>query len=202
MTMADNARLREIAQRALALILHPHSEWNIIAREASTVRGLYTGYVMILAAIPAVAHLVGRLLFGFGIGAFRGVYHTSILGLVVGAVVGYLSSLAAVYGMGLIIDAMAPYFGGAKDRMQAMKLAAFFPTAAWLAGIFTLVPALGALRIVGLYSFYLLVVGLPRLMRVREDRALLYSFAVIMAAVVILLLISLSAGLLTGGMMY
>ena len=69
--------------------------------------------------------------------------------------------------------------------MQALKVAAYSSTAAWLAGIFILIPALGFLQILGLYSLYLLYLGLPRLMKTPEDKALVYTAIVIVAAFVI-----------------
>ncbi len=198
MTIVGDSNMRGVAARARALVLHPRSEWDVIAGEPATVRGLYTRYVMILAAIPAVAHFIGGALFGIG----RDAGPFPIVIVAVRAIVGYLLSLASVYVMAVIIDAFAPYFGGAKNRMQAMKLAAYFPTAAWLAGVFALIPALGVLQVVGLYSLYLLYLGVPRLMRVIDDKASLYTIAVITAAVIVMLLASLAASLLTGGMLY
>lgn len=73
--------------------------------------------------------------------------------------------------------------------MQALKVAAYSSTAAWLAGIFILIPALGFLQILGLYSLYLLYLGLPRLMKTPEDKALVYTAIVIVAAFVIIAII-------------
>lgn len=199
MTVLDNARMRGIGARAKALILHPRSEWELIATEVATVRSLYVGYVVILAAIPAVAGLVGDLVFGFG--GFGHIYHISIIGIVVAAIIGYALNLGAVYVMGLIIEAAAPYFGGTKDRMQAMKVAAFFPTASWLAGIFRLIPQLAPLQILGLYSLFILWLGLPKLMNVAEDKALLYTVTVIVVAIVVTTVISVAVGMATTSMM-
>ena len=44
-----------IIDRAKNIILKPAEEWNVIADEPATVSGLFTGYAMILAAIPLVA---------------------------------------------------------------------------------------------------------------------------------------------------
>ena len=54
---------------------------------------------------------------------------------------------------------------------SAFKLAAYFPTAYWFAAIFFAVPVLSVLVLLGLYSFYLLRVGLPVLMRVPAEQA-------------------------------
>ena len=46
-----------LVERAKNLILTPAAEWDKISSETHTVQGLYTGWIMILAAIPALAAL-------------------------------------------------------------------------------------------------------------------------------------------------
>jgi hypothetical protein len=52
-----------------------------------------------------------------------------------------------VWVFGKIVQALAPRFGGAGEEMPAMKLAAYSPTAMWLAGVFALVPPLAILTV-------------------------------------------------------
>lgn len=177
-----------VVDRAKNILLQPKSEWQVIAGETHSVQGLYTGYVMILAAIPVIATFVGFSLVGV-----MGVRMPIAYGIT-HMVVSYLLSLAAVYLLALVIDFLAPNFGGTKDFNQAIKVAAFSPTASWLAGIFALVPLLSVLGIVGLYSLYLLFVGLPPLMKTPEDKALPYTVVVILAAIVIWIVVGVIAG--------
>lgn len=182
-----------LVERVKNILLQPRQEWAVISAEPHTVQGLYTRYVMILAAIPAVASFIGLSLIGMG---FLGVSYRVPLGAgIAQMVVTYLLSLGSVYVMALIIDALAPSFGGEKNFIQAMKVAAFFPTAAWLAGIFYLLPVLSILALIGLYSFYLLFVGLPIVMKVAEEKAVPYVVVVIIAAIVIFVVIGAIAGL-------
>jgi len=95
-----------------------------------------------------------------------------------------------VFVLALIIDALAPTFGGQKNPIQALKVAAYSATAAWVAGIFGLIPALGFLGLLGLYSLYLLFLGLPILMKAPEDKAMGYTLVVIVAAIVLGYLVS------------
>ena len=55
-----------------------------------------------------------------------------------------------------------------------------------------LVPALSFLQILGLYSLYLLYLGLPLLMKAPEERALVYTVVVIVVGMVIMAVISAS----------
>ena len=83
--------------------------------------------------------------------------------------------------------------------MQALKVAAYSSTASWVAGIFGLIPALSWLRILGLYSLYLLYLGLPVLMKAPQDKAAGYTGVVIIAAIVLFMVIGLVAGTFMAG---
>ena len=187
-----------LVERAKKLVLKPKEEWPVIAAETHSVQDLYTRYVMILAAIPAVAAFVG---FSFiGVSGFGYSYRVPIASGLAQMVLQYLLSLAAVYVMALIIDALAASFGGEKSFPQAIKVAAFFPTASWLAGVFYLVPALSILAILGgLYSLYLLYLGLPLLMKAPEDKAIPYTVVVIIVAIVVMVVIGVVSSLVVPG---
>lgn len=178
-----------VVDRAKNLIITPKTEWAVIDNEPHTVQGLYTGYVMILAAIGPLASFIGYSIVGFG------AYRIPIGAGVAYLVISYLLALGMVYVLALIIDALAPSFGGQKNFMQAFKVAAFAPTASWLAGIFGILPALSILAILGLYSLYLLYLGLPRLMKTPDDKAVPYLVVVIIAAIVLGVVIAGVAGL-------
>ena len=207
MSLSDPARRASLVERIQAILLRPSSEWDKIDVEPATIQGLFTGYAMILAAIGPVCSAIGMVVFGFGIPGIA-TYHANPIGAVITAVVSYVLALVGVVLVGLIIDALAPTFGGQKNPVQAMKVAVYGSTATWLAGVFGLIPALSVLAIVGLYSLYLYYVGLPKLMKTAPDKAMGYTALVVVCAVVVFLVIGLitaplrmigAAGMGTGG---
>lgn len=171
-----------LIQRVKNILITPGTEWPVIDSEPDTIAGIYRNYVVILAAIPAICLFIGML--GFG-GGFLPISY-----LVVQAVVTYLLALAGVYILALVIDALAPSFSGTKDRVKAFKVAAYASTAAWVAGIFYLLPSLTILGLVGLYSLYLLYLGLPVLMKIPADKSVPYIVPIIVAAIVINLVLA------------
>jgi Yip1 domain len=186
-----------IVDRAKNLILTPASEWDKISAETHTVQGLYTGWIMILAAIPAIATFIGFSIVGAG--AFGFSYRVPVVAGISNAIASYLLTLASVYVFALVIDALSPTFGGEKNFAQAFKVAAFAPVASWLAGVFAILPALSILGLLGLYSLYLLYVGLPRLMKTPQEKALPYTAVVILVGIVISVVIgTISAFMLPG----
>jgi hypothetical protein len=176
-----------VVDRAKNLILQPAAEWDKIAGETHTVQGLYTGWIMILAAIGPIAAFIGGSIVGMG--AFGISYRVPILHGLVMMIASYAMALGMVYVFALVIDALAPSFDGTKDFGQAFKVAAFAPTASWLASVFGILPMLSILSILGLYSLYLLWVGLPKLMKVPEAKAAPYTVVVILVGLVIALVI-------------
>lgn len=184
-----------IVERAKNILLTPKAEWQKIDGETHTVQGLYTSYVMILAAIPAVAGFIGLSVIGYG--PFR----MSMMNGLAMLIVQYVLALATVYVLALIIDALAPNFGGQKNFMQAFKVAAFAPTASWLAGIFSIIPALAILGLLGLYSLYLLFVGLPILMKTPQEKAIGYVAVIIVIAIIISVVVGVLSSLAMPGRM-
>lgn len=177
--------------RIVGVLTHPARTWEAIEREPATVGDLYKGYVAPLAAIPAVCGLVGMLAVGLRI--MGATYRTPLATALTETVVNYALTLAGVYVLAKLVDALAPSFGGSRSEVQAFKLVAYSGTAAWLAGVFALYPSLGWLVGVvgGLYSLYTLYLGLPRLMKAPQERALSYFAVVLVLAAAMAILIGL-----------
>jgi len=184
-----------LIERVQAILLKPNETWDVIEGERPSVQSLYTSYIMPLAAIGPVANLIGSVIFGTGIpGLFS--YRPSILMAVSSAVVYYVLALVLIYVVALIIDGLAPSFNGRKDFISALKLAAYASTAAWVAAIFGLLPALSAIALLGgLYSIYLFYLGLPKLMKNPPDKTIVYMIVV---AVIYIVLAAVIGGVATG----
>ena len=177
-----------ILGRVQRLNLSPASEWDVIAGEEANVQRIYMNYVGPLIIVSALAAAIGMSVVGinFGIGTFR-VPAGAALGQ---AILQILLGLGGVYVTGLVINALAPQFGGTQDAGQAFKVAAYAPTASWVAGIVMILPQLGIVALLGgLYSLYLLFVGLPKLMKPAEDKAIVYTIAVVVVMIVVYFLI-------------
>lgn len=174
--------------RARRLLVEPRLEWARIDGEPATIESLFKKWVVVLAAIPPVAGALGVLMFGER--AYGIVTRPSIGEAMVAAVTHYLLTVGGVFVLSLVIDSLAPSFGGSKSSIQATKVAAYSMTAAWVAGVVALIPQiawLGVLAGAG-YSIYLLYLGLPLLMKVAADKAAAYTVAVAVAAIVLWLM--------------
>ena len=184
-----------IIERVKGILLRPKTEWPIITAEPTSIGSIYSSYVIYLAAVPAICSAIGSLMFGYGAAGFT--VRPSLLGAIETAVAQYALQLGGVYVFGLIIAMLAPRFGGASDRESAFKLAAYSATASWAAGVFTIVPALGFLSILGLYSLYLLYTGVPVLMQVKDDKVMSFTLSIIGVGIVLSLVAAVLLAALT-----
>jgi hypothetical protein len=182
-----------LVERVKRILLSPKTEWEVIDTEPTTAAELYTRYIMPLAAIGPLAQLIGYSVFGITV-PFAGTYRVPIGSAITQAIVMYVLTLAGTYVLALIIDALAPTFNGQRSQIQALKLAAYSLTASWVAGIFALVPGLRILALLGLYSLYLLYLGVPVLMKTPKEKAVGYTVVVIIAAIVLSIITGAIAG--------
>ena len=182
----------QLIERAQSILLKPKQTWPVIAVEPGDVASLYTRYLVVLAAIPAVAGFIGGSIIGYG--GFGFSVRVPIVYGLVRMILGYLLSLGMVFVLGLIVNALAPTFGGVKNQVQAMKLVAYGCTAGFLGGVFMIIPWLGILYLVAAcYSIYLIYTGIPVLMRCPPDKAGAYTAVVMVCGLV--------AGIVLAGIM-
>jgi len=182
----------DLVTRVKNILLNPKAEWPVIEREPGDTAWLFKNYVAIVAAIPPVCTFIGTTLIGihgFRVGIFAGLIH---------AIISYLLTFVGVYVAALVIDFLAQTFGARRNFGNAMRVASYAPTAAWVVGVFHLIPILGVLAILGLYSLYLLHTGIAGLMRPPADKALVYTVVTIVCMIVIWIVIAAIPALLLG----
>jgi hypothetical protein len=177
--------------RVKDILMKPKEEWRVIAAEPGTVSGIFTSYVLILAAIGPIAGLIGQQV--LGIYGFKPPMGVSVAG----ALLDYAVQLVAVYVVALIIDALAASFGGTKNSVASFKVAAYASTAYWVAAIIKIVPLLGWVAWIGmLYGWYLLYLGLMEVMKSPQDKAVGYTVVVIVVEVVLVFVFAMIVGML------
>ena len=179
-----------LVDRVKGILLSPKEEWPKIGSETATVPSIYSSYIMILAAIGPIAMMLRSMFFGF-------------FGAIVGAIVMYVVALGCTYVMALIVDALATTFGGEKNFVQSLKLAAYASTAVWVAGILHLLGGLAGVLILlaALYSLYTLYLGITVLKKCPQDKAVPYTLVVVVCVVVLFAILgSLVTSTMFGGM--
>jgi hypothetical protein len=168
-----------LIDRAKNMIMSPKTEWQAVAAEEPNVAGIITGYVIPLLLIPAVASFIG---YGFiGLGFIKstswGLYH---------GVTQFVLGLIGVYITAMVVNMLAPSFGSEKNMGRAMQLIAYSYTPMWVFGILYIIPTLSFIpMLAGIYSLYVLYLGLPVTMKTPQDKVIIY----LIVSIVVLFLV-------------
>lgn len=184
-----------LVDRVKNILISPKTEWPRIAAEPASVASLFTGYAMIVAALPAIATLIGMVLIG-----------ASIPFAIAQVAVSYIIGLGVVFAVSFIANELAGAFGGTKNQVQATKIAVYAATPGWIIGILAIIPQLAVLLILLgflalIYAGYLIYLGAMPVMRVPEDKAVIYAVVTIVAWIVIYwILLIIIAGIVLGAL--
>jgi hypothetical protein len=173
-----------LVERAKNIMFNPKQEWEVIKAESTTIGDLFTQYAMILAAIPAIAGFIGYSVFGFSYGF--GTIRIPVGSSLTWAIVTYVTSLAGIFILSFIVDALAPSFGSTKDMVASTKIVVYAYTPAWVAGIFYIFPSLGFIvALASIYGLVLMYMGLQKVKDVSQDKIVIYFVVIIIAAIVV-----------------
>lgn len=176
--------MEKLINKIKELLLHPAQLFQQVKEEQTTQAELTKTFLIYVAAIPAAAGFLGKVIIGQNIALVR-YYHVPFFAGLLWAVLLFAFSILGVYAIAFIVNYLSPKFGGAHDDLGAFKLTLYSFIPLFVLGIAGLIPALAGLYILGLYGVYLFYIGLPVLMQVPEDKAL--SFTVILSLISIFL---------------
>jgi hypothetical protein len=169
-----------LVERAKNILLSPRAEWTRIAGETTGLGQLLTGYVLPLAAVGAVAGVIGSMMFlGMLFGA------AGLVPAIVGAVISVAMTLLGVFLCGMLINALASSFGSTPNQTRANQLAAYSATASLIGSWGAIVPFLGWLFALagGIYSVVLFYMGLTPMMQTPEDKRVIFTIVLALIAI-------------------
>jgi hypothetical protein len=177
---AAAAAAQGLIARVKNILLSPSAEWPVVAAESTSTGAIYLGYVAPLVAIGVIATLIGHSVVGLP--------YVGRLGIAVSlvhAIVSFVLTFVGVFLIALIVDLLAPSFGGQRDSLAALKVTAYSFTPGWVAAVLNIIPMLGILGIIAaFYGLYLLYLGLPVLMRCPRDKSIGYTIVTVICAIV------------------
>lgn len=184
-----------LVTRAMNMLKTPKTEWDVVAGEAASIGGLYTGYAIPWSLLQHLASFIGS--------AFLAGAMTSVLGFHLGmtywlgsTVLSWVLSLVGIYVAAFIVNALAGSFGSTKSGINAFKLVVYGYTGTWVGGLFAVIPILGGLVAIAgaVYSVYLFYLGLPKMMGTPKEKVVGYMLVSALIMIVIYVLIGLVVG--------
>lgn len=178
-----------VLEHVWGLFAHPKEEWKDIHDQQCSVTRCYCSHVLFLAAIPAVAGLIGTSQVGWSVAGDIPVKLEFYSALRI-AVAFYFAMLVTVFVIGKMIHWMGQTYGAKQSLPQCIALAAYTATPLFLIGLMLFYPIPWLDFLVGIfalsYTVYLLYLGLPVMMEVNEDKGFLFSSAVLAVGLVML----------------
>ncbi len=181
--------LIEFFQRAKNFIASPVEEWQVIKEEQASRSGVVRNYVLPFIFLLAITTFLGIFL-------FRNYVTISIM--VLGAVVTSLGAFLSIYISAYIINELAPRFESKKDFTSSFKLATYSYTAVFIThSIASLLLPLFFIVIFGLYSIYILWMGLGPMMETPKESRLIYGIICSITILVVYVLLNTGLGALS-----
>ena len=191
----------EIISRVKNILFTPKTEWQTIEAENAPHMKVFTSYVALLALIPTIAAFIGYGLIGYRVPLLGNIASIS-LGIRY-AIQYYILMAGGVYLTAFVINFLAENFGATKNFDKAFSLVAYAYTPMFVAGIFYILPSLAWIAgLGGIYSLYLLYIGLQPMMKQPAEKTTSYFVVslIAMAVVYVVLGMILGAILLSGTM--
>jgi Yip1-like protein len=182
---------------AIDLVKSPVSYVTANKDKPATVRDIMLNYVVVLAAIPFVATLIGDLWY-YSVFALFGFVGSYVAFAFVAAILIYILDVVAVYVIAIVIRMLAPTFNSKVDEIMSLKLAAYIFTPVFLIGALDIIPPLGFLGFLGaLYGLYILYLALPIMLNTPKDKVVTYVIGVVVATIIVYAIIGVIIGLIT-----
>ncbi|MBB2495131.1 Yip1 family protein [Aquipseudomonas ullengensis] len=185
-----------MAPHFVTLFTRPDDAWHQIRSEEEHNSAHYLGHLFLLALIPAVSLFIGTTEVGWSLAENEQVTLDTRSALLLSITV-YLTGLLGTLIMGGFIRWLSRTFDARPTFNQCIGFAAYTATPLFLSGLAALYPsrwlAVAVLGAACAYSTFLLFVGLPTFMRLRQEQAMVYSGSVWAIGVLVLVTLLVSA---------
>lgn len=178
-----------ILSHVWGIFAHPSEEIRSVREKRVASPALYTGYLLVLAAIPPVCGYIGATQVGWrvGDGVVTKLTVASTIPLVI---IAYFAILTGIVVVGLAINWMRETYTdlGSKD-VNGIALATFISAPLLILSVVGLYPVIwvGMLTLIvaATYSVYLLYTCVPIAFQIPKERANLFASAILTIALVI-----------------
>lgn len=188
--------VQKLQRRVIGMITDPMHEWRAIVSEPEDIASLYQNYIVPLAAIPAVAMVIGLAIIGQ---PFRG--RVGIITALSAAIVIFVQGLIAPIVVAIVVEQLAPKFRSHGSTVDALKLVAYASTPMWVFGAIYIVLYLAALMIgAAAFAVYLFYIGLTPIMKTPADNVV--PFMVVSALTLVVVNLVLRSLLVVFGLPY
>ncbi|MCF7202143.1 Yip1 family protein [Pseudomonas oligotrophica] len=160
------------------LMTRPDQAWTEIRRDEEKNSSNYLLHLLLWALLPAVCMFIGTRLVGWSLVENERIWLDTRSALQLSGLI-YLTIILGTFIMGFFLRWMSRTFDARPTFNQCVGFIAYVITPFFIAGLGALYPtrwiAILVLVAAGLYSTYLLFVGLPKFMRIDDRNTFLYG---------------------------
>jgi hypothetical protein len=176
-------------QEALDLVLYilknPKDCWPRLRSDPRDIPQLYSTYLIPLVGVSAICQFIGQSMVGVPV-PLVGTIRVPVISAFISCAMTAAIQLAVVYFGAWLMEQLAPKFNGSAPLEASFKLLAFSMTPGLVAGVLGIYPPLMMLGLFfGLYSLYLLWVGLPAMIDIPAEKRVPFLAAVVVASMAI-----------------
>lgn len=162
----------------LTLMTRPDQAWADIRRDEEKHSSNYLIHLLLWALLPAVCMFIGTRYVGWSLVENERIWLDTRSALQLSGLI-YLTIILGTFIMGFFLRWMSRSFEARPTFNQCVGFIAYLITPFFIAGLGALYPtrwtAVLVLVAAGLYSTYLLFVGLPKFMRIDDRNTFLYG---------------------------
>jgi hypothetical protein len=173
----------------------PHAEWESISEEKEDLIQFGLARLSILAAVPAIAFLVGITLLGWSLSGAE-FNKVAIAEAVPMAIAFYLLIAIFTLLMGYFTFSMERAFGTEASFGRCLVFVTYTATPMYMAGLIGFVPIVWLCMLVLMaavaYSLYLLYIGIPIYMNNPSGKGFIVSTSIISAGLCLLVIFNVS----------
>jgi hypothetical protein len=170
-----------MAPHLLTLFTQPERAWQEIRQDETRNSLHYLVHLLLLSIIPALSLYMGTTVVGWSLAEDEVVRLASGSALQLSVAL-YLATVFGVLLMGGFVRWMARAFETRPGFNECVGFIAYTATPLFIAGIAGLYPsrwlAVAVLLLAGAYSTFLLFVGVPVFMRLKQEQSFLYASSI------------------------
>lgn len=156
-------------KRIVGIVLRPDDEWDLIAREDTTVDELTRRFIVPLSLLAPIATVVGMKVFDRTWDADAGYLVPADQIFAAGAAT-LFTSIVSIFALAGIFVLIAPLYGSSRDYRAALKVATYGAVPVMLAGATLLLPVMALVGLVGLcHSLFVWWLGVRRVLAVKRS---------------------------------
>ena len=157
--------------RIVGIVLRPKAEWELLAREESTVDDLLRRYILPLSLLAPIATMIGMKYFDVAWDEDLG-YMVPPQEIFTAGATTLFATIVSVFALAGIFVLIAPMYGSSRDYRKALKVATYGAVPVMLAGATLVLPIMAIIGLAGLsHSLFVYWLGVKQVLNVRASHS-------------------------------